>query len=148
MLCRHSWILISILAALLLFFAVCFGTGCSSPYRGKYTYNAALVSEVFFVWVDPDGTVEKLESLESEQYTAFFHSFSQMSCREYWNDPIDYVQGSAILITLQDGNFHLINNDCTIRCIDGKAEDTLEYYDHEEFIVFWQQYCSHDYILP
>ena len=63
MLRRHSWIFISILAALSLFFAVCFGTGCSSPYRGKYTYNAALVSEVFFVWVDPDGTVEKLESL-------------------------------------------------------------------------------------
>ena len=140
---KRPWAILLLLAVLLLSVA-----GCSSPYRGRFEYDASLVSEVSFVWVDSDGTVTKLESLESEQYPSFFRSFSQMRRHEYWNDPFDYVQGSAILITLQSGDYHLINDYCTIRCIDGKAEDTLEYYGHEEFMEFWQQYCSQDYILP
>lgn len=148
MLRKRGLVLVLIAAVLLLSLAGCFGGGASSPYRGRYPYDAAAVSEVSFVWADPDGTVVRLETLEPEQYDSFFQSFSQLKRHEYWNDPFDYVQGSAILITLQDGDYHLINNYCTIRCIDGKAEDTLEYYGHEEFGDFWRQYCSREYILP
>lgn len=148
MLRKKVWVTFLILAILLLAFSGCFCAGSGSPYRGRYTYDISLVAEVSFVWADPDGTIDKLESLNSEQYASFFDSFSKLKRHEYWNDPFDYVQGSAILITLLSGDYHLINDYCTIRCIDGKAEDTLEYYGHEEFMDFWQQYCSLDYILP
>ena len=140
---KHVRIPLLILAALLIILA-----GCSSPYRGRYTYDVSLISEVSFVSVDSDGTIVTVESLESDQYASFFLSLSQLQRHEYWNDPIDIVEGSAILITFQDGNYHLINHHCTIRAIDGKAEDTLEFYGYEDFIELWEQYCSHDYILP
>lgn len=140
---KRPWAVLLLLAVLLLSVA-----GCSSPYRGRFEYDASLVSEVSFVWVEPDGTVTKLEELGSEQYPAFFQSLSQMRRHEYWNDPIDYIQGSAVLITFQNGDYHLMNHCCTIRCIDGKAEDTREYYGNDDFLAVWQQYCSQDYILP
>lgn len=145
---KRALTLILIVCALLLSLAGCLGAGASSPYRGKYAYDASLVSEVSFVWVESDGTVVRLETLEPEQYDSFFHSFSQLVRHEYWNDPIDYVQGSAVLITFPNGDCHLINHYCSIRSIAGEAEDTLEYYGYDEFGDFWRQYCSRDYILP
>lgn len=145
---KRALVLALIAAVLLLSLAGCFGGGVTSPYRGRYAYDASAVSEVSFVWVESDGTVVRLETLEPEQYDSFFQSFSQLKRHEYWNDPIDYVQGSAVLITFQDGNYHLINDYCSIRSINGEAEDTLEYYGHEEFGDLWRQYCSRDYILP
>lgn len=140
---RYSWIPTLILAALLLFFM-----GCYSPYRGRYTYDISLVSEVSFVSADSDGTIVETESLDPNQNSSFFHSFYQLQRCEYWDDPATTVTGSAVLITFQNGDFHLINHYCSIRSIDGKADYTLEYYGYDEFTVFWQQYCSQDYILP
>ena len=148
MLRKKAWATFLILATLLLICAGCLSAGSVSPYRGRYTYDISLISEVSFVWSDSDGTISMLEPLEPDQYVSFFQSFSQLDHGIYWNDPETEVTGSAVLITFHNGDYHLINHYCSIRSIDGKADYTLEYYGYDEFTVFWQQYCSQDYILP
>ena len=127
------------------FILLCCGCGILAE---KTKYDASEISQISFVTVDSGGEIREVEVLPQESVVPLLEDFSKLKCFEYWNDPIDYVLGSAILITFEDGNYHLINSYCTISHIDGKSNDTRQYYSKEGFIELWNQYCSHEYHLP
>lgn len=121
--------------------------GCSES-QEITPYDVSQITQVSFVIVDPGGTITEVESLNQEAFASFFEEFAQLQYHKYWNDPIDSVVGSAILITFQDGTYHLINNYCTIYHKEGKSKDTRQCYTQEDFSAFWNEYCSHEYYVP
>lgn len=108
-------------------------------------YDVSEVSDICFVWVDHDGAITVEEFLSPHLFSAFLTDFSQLSDRTYWNDPVDWIYGSAIMISFYDGSYYMINNYCTIHYCDGETDDTRQYYGAEEFEVFWKQYCQNEY---
>lgn len=119
--------------------------GCEGK-NSRREYDVSDISSVSFVQVDPNGEMTVRQMLEPELLEVFMDEFHQLSDHSYWNDPIEAVTGSAILITFQDGNYYLINHYCTIHCVDGTSKDTWQYYGFEEFSFFWNKYCSFDYL--
>ena len=121
--------------------------GCDESHENTQ-YDISQISRVSFVMVASDGNIDELELLDQEELASFVHDFSKLQCYKYWNDPIDSVIGSAILITFQDDTYHLINNYCTIHYKEGISDDTRQCYTLEDFSAFWAKYCSHEYQLP
>lgn len=100
---------------------------------------------IAFVYAKRDGIYEIKETLDPDLQQEFLDDYFQLAVYEYWNDPVDAVEGDAILLQLTDGSFYLIARDCTEYFTNDKSKDTRQYYDKDEFILFWNAYCSYAY---
>lgn len=120
--------------------------GCSA--EAYDIYDPSGIREVCFVWAEENRVVKRIEALPADQLETFCEDLNQLQYHEYWNDPVDLVDGSAILIGFENGDHCLLNHYCTIRCENGETDDTRRYYGYEEFISFWERYCSAEYLLP
>lgn len=130
-------------ATILLILLLCYGCG---PDRAEESiYAISNVADISFVWVDHDGTVTIEESLDTTLFSAFLADFSKLSDHTYWNDPIDWIYGSAVMISFHDGSYHMINHYCTMYCDGDNVDDTRQYYGAEAFEAFWIQYCGCEY---
>ena len=108
-------------------------------------FTSADVSMIAFVYAERDGIYEIKETLDPDLQQEFLDDYFQLAVYEYWNDPVDAVEGDAILLQLTDGSFYLIARDCTEYFTNDKSKDTRQYYDKDEFILFWNTYCSYAY---
>ena len=121
---------------------------CSCSAEADYVYDPSVISEVRFVWAEENRVVKQIEVLPADQLEVFCADLNQLDCHEYWNDPVNIVDGSAIEIRFENGDYRLLNHYCTIRCENGETDDTWRYYGYEEFVSFWERYCTAEYLLP
>ena len=136
---RSRWKYVFIILIIILF--------CQSCDIPRYNYDVSQISNIYFVFVDHDGVITEVETLNSDLFAPFLDDYMQIREFEYWNDPIDSVYGYAIYITFQNGDYHLVDEYCTLHCEGGQVRDTWQYYDPEDFSNLWGKYCSIEYIL-
>lgn len=124
---------------------VLFSSGCMPNNSKESIYTPSNIAGISFVWVDHDGDITIEETLDPNLFSMFLTDFSELSTHAYWNDPVDWIYGSAIMISFHDGSYHMINNYCTIYYFADSVDYTRQYYGTEEFEAFWNQYCSCQY---
>lgn len=135
------------LISLFLFvFLIC--VGCGENRSIKFEPSAVQVDGISFVWVASDGTVSYLEELNPQLWDSFLHDLAKLSEYSYWNDPVEVVTGSAVYISLKDGDSYLMNHYCTVFQNDEGARDTWQYYVEEDFCGLWNSYCEYEYRIP
>ena len=133
------------LAAVTITLILLLGYGCGAGRAAEPFCAVSDIAEISFVWVDHDGTITVEEYLDTELFSVFLADFSNLSDHTYWNDPIDWIYGSAVMISLNDGSYYMINHYCTMYCKGDRVDDTRQYYGAEAFESLWSQYCGCEY---
>jgi len=110
-----------------------------------FVYQVSSIAEISFVEIDEANRITIITTLNQKEISAFLSDFSNLEIRKFWNDPVHNVQGYNIKIVFRNGDYHLVNDLCTVYCTDGKHKYLRQYYNRDTFKTLWEKYAGFEY---
>ena len=115
-----------------------FITSCRSSNQYKYAQTIDSVNRIELLQIE-NGEEEILTELDNCDILADVQS---LSCKKYWNDPCQIINGLAIKIYYNDSSCEIITWECTVYIKDNKRNYGWEYFDMDSFNATLQSYLD------
>ena len=115
-----------------------FITSCRSDNRYKYVQTIENVNKIELLQVE-NGEEKILKELDDYDILA---DIQGLSCKKYWNDPCQIINGLAIKIYYNDSSCEIITWECTVYIKENKHDYGWEYFDMNAFNSVLQSYLD------
>lgn len=108
-----------------------FASGCNTNSKFEFAQSIDSITKIEIVEItDTEG--EKCLA-ELEPSSGIINDIQSLSCRMYWNDPVQILNGLAIKIYYDEDVYETITCECNAYYSNGDVDYGWEYFDKGEF---------------